>query len=101
MLQPEFCRERQRRLLDVMQRQRLDAVAVSLPQHAYYFTSYRAFWLHESAFVLHADGSSCLVCGNPPETAPAAQDVVTYVPSWLGTQRQEQPAVVTAIVKER
>src|SRR5580765_5624924 len=94
MLQPEYCRQRQARLLRVMQERELDAVVVGLPRHVYYFTGYLPFWLHEAAFVLQDDGASRLVCGKQPDHPVAAHHVEVYESNWLGTQRQEQPALV-------
>lgn len=98
MLQPDLCRQRQRRLLEVMQRERLDTVVVGSTHHVYYFTGHRAFWLHEAAFVLHGDGRSELVCGNEPGHPPAADAVTAYESNWLGTQRQEQADLVAEII---
>lgn len=100
MLQPELCRRRQHRLLEVMQRERLDAVIVGRPAHVYYLSAHWPFWLHSPAFVLRADGRSLLVSGNEPATGVAADEVIAYEASWSGTQRQEQPAVVAAHMLE-
>jgi Xaa-Pro dipeptidase len=94
MLQPEYCRQRQQRLLKVMQERDLDAVVVGLPRHVYYFTGYLPFWLHESAFVLQEYGAARLVCGKPPEHPVAADHIEIYESNWLGTERQEQSALV-------
>jgi Xaa-Pro dipeptidase len=99
MLQPDLCRQRQRRLLDVMQRERLDAVVVGLPAHVYYLSGHWPFWLHSPAFVLRADGRSVLVSANEPAADVAADEVVAYEASWSGTQRQEQPGVVAEAVR--
>lgn len=95
MLDPAQCRVRQRRLLQVMEREDLDAVVVGQPHHVYYFTGYRPFWLHESAFILRSDGETSLVCGREPDggNRAAADTVRTYESNWLGTQRQEQAAL--------
>jgi Xaa-Pro dipeptidase len=100
MLQPEFCRRRQRRLLVAMRRDRLDAVVVGLPAHVYYLSGHWPFWLHSPAFVLRADGRSLLVSGNEPATNAAADEVIAYEASWSGTQRQEQPTVVAGHVAD-
>src|SRR5688572_31402032 len=99
MLQPDLCRRRPRRLLEVMQRERLDAVVVGLPAHVYYLCGHWPFWLHSPAFVLRADGRAVLVSGNEPAANVAADEVVAYEASWSGTQRQEQPDVVAGMVE--
>jgi Xaa-Pro aminopeptidase len=96
MLQPEHCKSRQRRLLDVMAAEDVDVVVVGLAHHVYYFTGYRPFWLHESAFMLRADGESTLVCGKDPDRRAAADTVRTYESNWLGTQRPDQAALAAA-----
>jgi Xaa-Pro aminopeptidase len=98
MLQPDLSRRRQRRLLDVMQRERLDAVVVARPAHVYYLSAHWPFWLHVPALMLRADGRTLLVSGNEPATGAAADEVIAYEASWSGTQRQEQPAVVAGHV---
>jgi Xaa-Pro aminopeptidase len=50
-------------------------------------------WLQEAIFVLFADGRSWLATANAPNTNAAADEVVSFEASWLGTQRQDQPAV--------
>src|SRR5918999_4257216 len=94
MLAVPSCRQRQKRLLELMQRDRLDVAVVSLPRHVYYFSGYLPFWLHEAAFVLFASGRSRLVCGKEPDAPVAADDVTVFESNWLGTVRQGQPAVV-------
>jgi Xaa-Pro dipeptidase len=98
MLRPEHCRGRQHRLLEVMQRERLDAVVLGWPQHVYYFTSHWAHWLQQSALVLWADGRSLLVCANEPARGAAADNAVVYEANPMGTQRQEQPSMVASRV---
>ena len=77
-----------------MQRRNLDAVAVGLPHHVYYFSAARAHWLQEAAFVLTSDGRAWMTSGNAPAQNAAADEAVSFEASWNGTQRQEQPAVV-------
>ena len=93
MLQPEYCRQRQQRLLNVMHERKLDAVVVGQTRHVYYFSGYMPFWLHEAAFVLQDDGTSWLICGKEPEHSVAAKHINIFESNWLGTQRQEQAAL--------
>jgi Xaa-Pro aminopeptidase len=76
MLDPDLCRQRQRHLQSVLHAQGIDAVVLGRPEHVYYFTGYRPFWLHEAAFMMRDDQSpsppTWLVCGREPEVAPAA-----------------------------
>lgn len=100
MLDPDYCRGRQRRLLDIMQAEGLDAIVLSDSRHAYYFSGHWPFWQHFAALVVFSDGRSLLVCGRPPESALAADTIVTYEPAWMSTNRQEQPMVVADKVAE-
>lgn len=94
MLEPTYCRTRQKRLLNCMQERQLDAVVCGWPGHVYYLTGHWTKGLHQSAVVVFADGRIGLVTANEPPTNVAADEVVTYEANWLGTHRQDQPAVV-------
>jgi Xaa-Pro dipeptidase len=95
MLTVEFSKQRQRRLLECMQRRRLDAVVIGASPHVYYFATALPSWLHQAGFVLFADGRSMLIWPNEPPSQPvAADEVVTYEANALSTLRQEQPAFV-------
>lgn len=95
----ECCRRRQRRLLEVMQRKRLDFVVVQKTEHVQWLTGPRFAWLVEAAAVLWADGRSTLVA---PEAAPvaAADEVITYQARRLCTLRNDQREACSAALKE-
>jgi Xaa-Pro dipeptidase len=95
MLEVTHSRARQKRLLELMQQRRLDAAVVGLPHHVYYFSAVQPHWLQTWAFVLLADGEARLMCGTAPQKS-AADHVVPFEATYLGTQRQEQPEVVAA-----
>lgn len=99
MLDPTFCRARQRRLLDAMLARRLDAAVVSARHHVYWLTGHWAFWLHEAAAVLRADGHLTLVRANDAGECPAADDVRSFVATRFGTQDQDQPATLAAALR--
>ncbi len=105
MLDPIQCRQRQQRLLAIMQQRRLDAVVVGSQQHVYYLSGHFARWAHQSAFALFADGRSVLVSANQPDTRAAADDARSYVANRFSTMRQEQPAAcarqITAVLKDK
>src|SRR5437879_1575571 len=98
MLDPRFSRQRQTRLLEVMQRRKLDAIVVGDSPHVYYLSAYRPSWLHFGGFVLFADGRCVLVSANEAAGNAAADEVVAYEANWFSTLRQEQPAVVAGKV---
>ena len=101
MLTIEHSRQRQRRLLEVMARQQLDAVVAGLPHHVYYLTAHLPGWQHHPAMVLLADGSSWLTTANSPASDVAANEVVSYEANSFSTLRQEQPALVAGQVVEQ
>jgi len=96
MLDPQMGRRRQRRLLDVMERQRLDAVVVGQRRHVYYLSAHWTDWRHSSAFVLFSDGRSLLVPANKVNDTAAADECVPFEANWAGTLRQEQPRAVAS-----
>ncbi len=83
-----------------MSQARLDAVAVGLPHHVYYFSAFLPRWVHEAAFVLLADGRSWMATPNTPAKDAAAEQVVPFEAQWSATLRQEQAAVVGKMVAD-
>jgi Xaa-Pro aminopeptidase len=101
MLDPIQSRGRQKRLLDQMAKSQLDAVVVGWPGHVYYFSAFLTGWLHQSAFVLFADGRSWMVTANSAASGAAADQVVAYEAQWNATLRSEQPAEVAKLVADQ
>jgi Xaa-Pro dipeptidase len=100
MLQPSFARQRQKRLLSLMQERRLDAVVVGAPEHVYYLSTHRPHVLQQSAMVLWSDGHTWLITANVPAQGVAADEVVAYTANPMGTQRPDQADAVAARVVE-
>jgi Xaa-Pro dipeptidase len=100
MLTVEHSRQRQRRLLDVMQRRRLDAAVVGAPHHCWYFTAQRHFWLNQTGFVLFNDGRSWMAAAQQEPKEAAADETAVFEAKWMSTVRQEQPSVVAELVLE-
>jgi Xaa-Pro aminopeptidase len=96
MLDPQLSRGRQRRLLDVMTDQSLDAIVIGQPEHVYYFTAHRPHWLQHACLVLTRDGHAWLTTANKPDEKAAADTRLSYDAQWHATQRQEQPQVIAA-----
>ena len=94
MLEPHFARQRQQRLLAVLNERRVDAALFGMPWNVYYLTAHWPFWQHIPGLVVWADGRSALICANEPDGAAAADRVETFQANWNGTQRQEQPQLV-------
>jgi len=105
MLHPTYSRQRQQRLLATLQQRKLDAIVLGLPEHVYYASAHRPFWLHSTAFILLADGKSTVATANARNESAAADEVIAFEANWMGTQRQDQPAVaaeqVNTILKHR
>jgi Xaa-Pro aminopeptidase len=101
MLQPDQSRLRQRRLLETLGREKLDAVVLGASHHVYWASAHRPWWQHEAAFILFADGRSWLATANSTSQSAAADQIVAFEATWNGTQRQDQPAVLAEmIIKE-
>jgi Xaa-Pro dipeptidase len=84
------CRSRQKRLLDVMQRQELDLVIVTQTEHVQYLAGPKFAWLFSPAAALNADGKLTLVAPNRAPDVAAADEVVTYQAQKHSTLRNDQ-----------
>jgi Xaa-Pro dipeptidase len=100
MLTPILSRQRQKRLLDLMQRRKYDAIFIGAPHHVYYFTTHWTHYLHLSAFAILADGRSILVTANQPNKGAAADELLTYSASLLSTIRPDQPWEIAQLLKK-
>lgn len=94
MLQSEYAKARQGRLLEAINRQKVDAIVIADPRHVYYFTTFATAWLHQSCFVLLANGRSWVITGNLPSSEALADEKEVYDAQWMATQRSDQPSVV-------
>lgn len=100
MLEIEWSRKRQERLLKQMEREKLDAAIVGAGRHIHYLSAFYTHWLQQSALILFTDGRSTLISANQPATATAADRCIAYEAQWNSTQRDQQPAVVAAAIRE-
>ena len=100
MLSIDYSKQRQKRLLEVIQRRKLDAIVVGLPAHVQYYSAWLPSWLHQAGFVLFADGRSLLISPNAAVVNSAADQVVPYEANWTSTLRQEQPMAVADKIAE-
>lgn len=101
MLDPQFSRRRQKRLLDQMKKLGLDAIVVGASHHVYYLTAYRPFWLNRAAVILLADGKAIGIFPTKAGAAAAVDDRVEFEANWMGTQRLDQPAAVAELVVDQ
>jgi Xaa-Pro dipeptidase len=93
------CRNRQRRLLDAMQRLRLDLVIVTQPVHVHYLVGPRYAWTFSPAAAIASDGRVCLVAPYAPAEAVAADEVLTYEAQSYSTLRNDQREKSTAVLQ--
>jgi Xaa-Pro dipeptidase len=84
------CRGRQRRLLEVMQRLRLDLAIVSQIEHVQYFVGPRFAWVFAPAAAIAADGSVTLVAPHEPQESVAADEILLYQAKSFSTLRNDQ-----------
>lgn len=90
MLDVNQSRVRQRRLLDRVRSRGLDALVLTQPKHAYYFSAVQPFWAHEAALVIFTDGRSVHFNANAPAKSVAADDARSFEANWHGTMRNDQ-----------
>jgi Xaa-Pro aminopeptidase len=85
-----FCRSRQKRLLEQMQKLQLDLVIVTQTQHVQWLCGPRFPWVMSPAAALRADGHLTLCAPKKPVLEAAADEVVTYEAQWHSTLRNDQ-----------
>ena len=84
------CRTRQRRVLEVMERLRLDLVVVTQSVHVQYLVGPRFAWTFSPAAALTAEGHMTLVCPHEPSEPVAADQTATYEAQSFSTLRNDQ-----------
>jgi Xaa-Pro dipeptidase len=84
------CRGRQKRLLDEMQKQRLDLVIVTQIEHVQYLAGPRYGAVFSPAAALRADGHLTLCAPKKPVLEAAADEIVTYDAQLHSTLRNDQ-----------
>jgi len=89
-LDPDDCRSRQKRLLDVLARSNADRAIFVQAANVQYLTGFRPHHLMSAAVSLDADGFCTLVAPNSEPEQAAADRIVTYEAQWHATLRQEQ-----------
>lgn len=95
----EACRARQSRMLELMQKQRLDLVIVTRIEHIQYLTGPRFGWMYSPIAALSAEGRMTLVA--PSRKMPevhAADDVRPYEAQLLSTLRNDQPLAASQVL---
>ena len=86
----DHCRDRQRRLLEEMARQKIDLVIVTRIEHVQWLADPRFMWYHSPCAALAADGRLTLVAPDVAPPVAAADEVVAYASKRLSTLRNDQ-----------
>jgi Xaa-Pro dipeptidase len=84
------CRQRQQRVLRLMEQQRLDAVLVTQIEHVQYLAGPRFSPTFQPAALLKSDGRLTLVAPQKAPDVAAADELLTYEAKWLSTMRNDQ-----------
>jgi Xaa-Pro aminopeptidase len=98
------CRHRQQRLLQLMERNRLDLVIVTRHEHVQWLAGPRFHWTFEPAAALSSDGHVTLVAPTVTYKDAAANEVVAYPSNQYSTLRNDQrqtssDALLTALAR--
>jgi Xaa-Pro aminopeptidase len=95
----DLCRQRQQRLLDVLEAAKADRAILTRPEQVQYFTGFRPHHLMAAAVCVDADGC-LLVAPNEEPTRHAAKRVATFEAQWLCTLRQDQERALAKSLKD-
>ena len=85
----EGCRERQKRLLSVLEKRGLSGAIISRRNSILYLTGFLHNRHHAAGAYLHCDGKMTLVCENEPDPV-AVDEVIPYDPAYLSTMHSRQ-----------
>ncbi len=88
-LTSDGCRERQQRLLALLQERELDGAIISDRKHVYYFTGVMHHRLNAAAAFIRADGHTSLV-GAGEVDAPAVDQIIPYEADFYATIHSRQ-----------
>src|SRR3954469_23337377 len=86
----EACRGRQKRVLAIMERLKLDLVVITQNQHIQYLAGPRYEWTFSPALAIAAEGHATLVAPVLPTEAVAADEVLKYEAKSFSTLRNDQ-----------
>ena len=95
----DLCRQRQQRLLYVLEAAKADRAILTRPEQVQYFTGFRPHHLMAAAVCVDADGC-LLVAPNEEPTRHAAKRVATFEAQWLCTLRQDQERALAKSLKD-
>jgi Xaa-Pro dipeptidase len=90
MLQKEWCRARQKRLIKALESKNLEGAVITSRLHVYYFTGYLSHWNHTPAAYISRAGKVALVGWISDGGAFAADDIVKYPAHRFNTMPPDQ-----------
>jgi Xaa-Pro aminopeptidase len=96
----EACRSRQLRLIEQMQKQKIDAVIATQTEHVQWLAGPRFPWVMQAAVTLRADGHLTLAAPKRPVLDAAADEVVTYEAQWHSTLRNDQRQACMEVLEQ-
>ena len=96
----KYCRGRQSRLLEVMNKQNLDAVLVNQRENVQWLTGCYFPYIFHPVALLRADGQLTLVAPNQAPASGCFDEVATYEAQWHATLRNDQPLAVSEALKK-
>ncbi len=94
----DLCRQRQHRLLDLLETAKAEQAILMRPEQVQYFTGFRPHHLMAAAVCVDADGC-LLVAPNKEPARHAAKRVATFKAQWLCTLRQDQERALAKSLK--
>lgn len=86
----EACRQRQSRLVEWMNQERIDRVLLTTNQHIQYLFGPRFAWTFAAAAAMDAQGKSVVIAPHAEPAICAADRVDVYKPKMLSTMRNDQ-----------
>ena len=96
-LNPDSCRVRQKRLIDVLQSRNLQAALLTDPRHVHYFTGYWAYRVLPTALFLTADGEAILCMAEDKENL-AADRILKYEAQRLATLQDDRLQIALKVL---
>ncbi|MFN0196658.1 MAG: M24 family metallopeptidase [Planctomycetaceae bacterium] len=100
LLDLNFCRQRQRRLIDWMQCQNIDRALLVSHDNVQYFTGFRPHRLMSAAVLLKTDGSCTLIAPNEAPSHAAADEIISFAAQHYATLRQDQVSAIAPLLEK-
>ena len=99
-IDPDACRGRQQRLIEVMRREDFDCVIVTQAAHVQWLTGAHVPWLFQSTAVLDARGKLTVAGPSKPEISGTLDEYIPYDAKWHSTLRNDQRQAASSALLE-